>query len=63
MFKLNKFLLLTVDDMEILCPCNSRKKYRDCCKILHDGGFPESALALMRSRYSAYALDRPGYTR
>lgn len=47
--------------MEILCPCNSGKKYGNCCKILHDGGFPESALSLMRSRYAAYALHRPEY--
>ena len=47
--------------MEILCPCNSGKKYSNCCKTLHDGVFPESALSLMRSRYSAYALQKSEY--
>lgn len=47
--------------MNTLCPCNSGKKYSHCCKILHDGGFPQTALSLMRSRYSAYALDKPKY--
>ena len=47
--------------METLCPCNSGKTYHNCCKTLHDGGLPKSALALMRSRYSAYALQKPKY--
>lgn len=47
--------------MEILCPCTSGKNYSQCCKRLHDGAFPESALSLMRSRYSAYALHQPAY--
>lgn len=45
----------------MLCPCNSGKNYNNCCKTLHDGVFPESALSLMRSRYSAYALHKPEY--
>lgn len=47
--------------MKTLCPCHSGKNYSNCCKPLHDGGFPENALALMRSRYSAYALQKPEY--
>lgn len=47
--------------MPDLCPCCSKKKYRECCQPLHEGAFPENALALMRSRYSAYALSLPEY--
>lgn len=44
-----------------ICPCGSGKNYKQCCQPLHDGTFPENALALMRSRYSAYALKLPQY--
>ncbi|MBS0616314.1 MAG: hypothetical protein JSR58_07185 [Verrucomicrobia bacterium] len=44
-----------------LCPCHSRKTYFQCCKIFHDGKLPPTALDLMRSRYSAYALRLPQY--
>lgn len=45
-----------------LCPCNLQKKYKKCCKLFHDGiSFPKTALELMRSRYSAYALNKPRY--
>lgn len=38
------------------CPCGSGLPYKACCKVYHDGKeLPESAEALMRSRYSAYA--------
>ncbi len=43
------------------CPCCSSKEYSKCCKPFHDGGTPKSALELMRSRYSAYALNIPDY--
>lgn len=46
---------------KILCPCCSGKEYEACCKIFHQGGVPETALLLMRSRYSAYALNIPDY--
>ena len=39
-----------------LCPCHSQKNYQDCCMKYHEGGIPQTALQLMRSRYSAYAL-------
>ncbi|TJY59320.1 hypothetical protein E4T66_13045 [Sinimarinibacterium sp. CAU 1509] len=39
-----------------LCPCESGRPYETCCAPLHRGGAAESAEALMRSRYSAYAL-------
>ena len=44
-----------------LCPCCSGKLYADCCGPLHQGEFPPNALALMRSRYSAYALQNVSY--
>ncbi len=43
------------------CPCCSGKNYEVCCKPYHDGAFPPTALALMRSRYSAYALGKSQY--
>jgi len=44
-----------------LCPCCSGKVYDECCKLFHEGTLPENALQLMRSRYSAYALNIPDY--
>ncbi len=38
------------------CPCGSGRKYKKCCRVLHHGEVAPSAEALMRSRYSAYAL-------
>lgn len=43
------------------CPCGSGNSYTECCKPFHDGVLPENALKLMRSRYSAYALNLPAY--
>lgn len=43
------------------CPCHSGKKYKQCCQPYHKGTIPATALALMRSRYSAYALGLAGY--
>lgn len=38
-----------------LCPCKSRASYADCCMPFHYGrSNPETALQLMRARYSAY---------
>ncbi|WP_309080547.1 YchJ family metal-binding protein [Zhihengliuella sp.] len=44
------------------CPCGTGDSYGDCCARFHSGGTAPTAEALMRSRYSAYALlDRdPG---
>ena len=47
--------------MPMQCPCSSKKTYDNCCKPLHDGQPAEDALQLMRSRFSAYALDLPNY--
>jgi uncharacterized protein YchJ len=48
-------------DLANLCPCCSGKAYNACCKPFHEGAKPENALQLMRSRYSAYALNIPDY--
>lgn len=38
------------------CPCYSGKDYQECCQPFHQGKLPSTALELMRSRYSAYAM-------
>ena len=38
------------------CPCGSGKTFGNCCQALLDGGAVASAEALMRSRYTAFAL-------
>ena len=43
------------------CPCGSGAAYDVCCGPLHDGAPPETAEALMRSRYSAYAVGHLDY--
>jgi SEC-C motif domain protein len=43
------------------CPCGSGQKYKKCCRVLHSGTPAPTPEALMRSRYSAYALDRIDY--
>ena len=49
-------------DKENLCPCCSDKKYKECCSPYHSKeASPPNALALMRSRYSAYALQLADY--
>lgn len=48
-------------DQRALCPCGTGKAYEECCKAFHQGQLPDSALKLMRSRYSAYALCLPAY--
>lgn len=44
-----------------LCPCCSGKSYSKCCQRYHRGEIPETALVLMRSRFTAYALDLASY--
>ncbi len=44
-----------------LCPCCSGFEYAECCKRFHDGMPAPTPLALMRSRYSAYALGKTDY--
>lgn len=40
-----------------LCPCESGKPYSQCCEVYHSGIAAPTAEALMRSRYTAYALS------
>lgn len=47
--------------MDKFCPCHSNKPYEECCSPYHHGALPENALALMRSRYAAYALGLSDY--
>lgn len=44
-----------------LCVCCSGHEYDRCCRPFHEGALPENALQLMRSRYTAYALNIPDY--
>lgn len=43
------------------CPCHSGKKYKQCCHPYHKGILPSDAQKLMRSRYSAFALNLADY--
>ncbi len=44
-----------------LCPCGSGQKYKKCCARYHKGVAAPDALALMKSRYSAYAAGKSRY--
>ena len=43
------------------CPCHSKAGYARCCGPFHDGAPAPTPEALMRSRYSAYALGLIDY--
>lgn len=43
------------------CPCGSGQAYAKCCRIFHEGKEPDSALKLMRSRFSAYVYHLATY--
>ena len=43
------------------CPCGSNAPYAQCCEPLHRGEPAANAEALMRSRYSAFAMDLHDY--
>lgn len=47
------------------CPCLSGESYGECCGRFHPGNGtgkgPATAVALMRSRYSAFAVGLPVY--
>jgi SEC-C motif-containing protein len=43
------------------CPCCSGLSYETCCGSYHQGVNAPNALALMRSRYSAYKLGLTDY--
>jgi SEC-C motif-containing protein len=44
-----------------LCPCGSGESLELCCGRYLDGEAAPTAEALMRSRYSAYVLDKHNY--
>jgi peptide deformylase len=48
-------------DETMSCPCQSGEQYKKCCQPFHLGKKPDTALQLMRSRFSAYALCMPDY--
>lgn len=44
------------------CPCGNPKQYSNCCgRYLDQGGVAATAENLMRSRYTAYTLNREDY--
>lgn len=44
------------------CPCTSKRPYAACCQPFLEGGkLPPTAVQLMRSRFTAYALGRVDY--
>jgi len=43
------------------CSCYSGLSYDECCRPYHEGRAAPTALALMRSRYSAYAMGKADY--
>ncbi|GAA2163500.1 YchJ family protein [Pedococcus bigeumensis] len=44
------------------CPCGTGLGYAECCRPLHEGSAQaDSALRLMRSRYSAYVVHDTAY--
>jgi peptide deformylase len=43
------------------CPCCSGFEYDRCCEPFHKGALPKNPLELMRSRYTAYVLNKPDY--
>jgi SEC-C motif-containing protein len=44
-----------------VCPCGRGLAYAECCAPAHQGTAPATAEALMRSRYTAFALDDDAY--
>lgn len=48
--------------MTHVCPCDTGEDYRECCGKFHNSDqTPQTALELMRSRYSAFALKLHDY--
>ncbi len=43
------------------CPCGSAQPFQRCCGLLLQGMAAGTAEQLMRSRYTAYALNDPAY--
>lgn len=45
----------------MICPCDTGREYDECCGRLHQGKLAPTAVALMRSRYSAFVLRLDDY--
>lgn len=44
------------------CPCGSLQKYKKCCKVFHDKiKLPKTAFELMKSRFTAFAVQNADY--
>lgn len=43
------------------CPCGSKKNYNECCEAVIKNTSATTALALMRSRYTAYQSGKANY--
>ncbi len=43
------------------CPCGGGAPYRACCRRFHEGAEPAAPSALVRSRFSAFALGHGAY--
>jgi SEC-C motif-containing protein len=43
------------------CPCGSGIKYKKCCGVFHKGVIAKTALELMKSRYTAFAIGKIDY--
>jgi len=43
------------------CPCGSGRRYPACCRPFHQGAEPQDPVALMRSRFSAFATGEAAY--
>lgn len=43
------------------CPCGSSKKFKKCCKVIHNSFNAKNALELIKSRYSAYVAKDSKY--
>ncbi|WP_353293303.1 YchJ family protein [Thalassolituus maritimus] len=49
------------DSGPCLCPCDSGVAYSECCERYHSGTPAPTPEALMRSRYSAFAMEKSDY--
>ncbi|WMJ71033.1 YchJ family metal-binding protein [Stenotrophomonas sp. 24(2023)] len=49
------------DAASAACPCGLPARYEACCGLFHAGAPAPDAERLMRSRYSAYVLQRADY--
>lgn len=53
---------LSNQSLPILCPCGSLRKFVECCsRYLDNGESAANAEVLMRSRYTAFTLQREAY--